>query len=150
MSCTKESGSNPALVGAWKSRVEFQSGSLGSIKDLEFMYAFNAGGTMTESSNYDAAPPVPPAYGVWSPMGSNLYEARYEFYVTRQPTPDEAAAASSGWLPAGYGVLNEIITLSEDGTSFTSAIRYELFDQGDKPVAGGGSGTGHGVRLRLK
>ena len=35
------------------------------MKDLEFMYVFNVGGTMTASSNYDGAPPVPPAYGVW-------------------------------------------------------------------------------------
>ena len=52
------------LVGAWRSNVQFKSGAFASITDLEFMYVFNAGGTLTESSNYDGVPPVPPAYGV--------------------------------------------------------------------------------------
>ena len=49
------------LVGAWRSKIRFNSGALAEIKDLEFLYAFNLGGTMTESSNYDGAPP---GYGV--------------------------------------------------------------------------------------
>lgn len=52
------------LVGAWRANIKFQNGSYAGIKDLEFMYLFNASGTMIESSNYDAAPPCPPAYGV--------------------------------------------------------------------------------------
>src|SRR4051812_42743591 len=44
-----------ALVGAWRSHVAFDSGAFANVKDLEFMYVFNAGGTMTESSNYDAS-----------------------------------------------------------------------------------------------
>lgn len=143
------SNRNSTLVGAWKSRIQFKSGSFASIKDLEFMYVFNAGGTMTESSNYDAAPPVPPAYGVWKEKGGNRYEARYEFYITRQTTtPEEKATAVGGWLPAGYGVFTEVITLSEDGNSFSSTIRYEVFDQAGKPADGGGNATGKGVRLR--
>jgi len=50
------------LVGAWQGKIQFTTGAFADTKDLEFMYAFNAGGTMAESSNYDAAPPVPPAY----------------------------------------------------------------------------------------
>ena len=53
------------IVGAWKGKVQFKSGAFAEVKDIEFMYVFNAGGTMTESSNYDGAPPVPPAYGIW-------------------------------------------------------------------------------------
>ena len=36
---------------------------LAAMKNLEFMYVFDADGTMTESSNYDSFPPGPPAYG---------------------------------------------------------------------------------------
>ena len=43
------------LVGAWRSKIVFQSGPLAEMKGLEFLYAYNAGGTMTESSNYDEA-----------------------------------------------------------------------------------------------
>lgn len=35
------------LVGAWRGKVQFKSGMLDEWKGLEFMYAFNAGGTMT-------------------------------------------------------------------------------------------------------
>ena len=52
------------LAGEWRAQLQFTSGAFASIKDLEFMYSFNQGGTMTESSNYDASPPVPPAYGI--------------------------------------------------------------------------------------
>ena len=49
------------LVGAWKGKVQFKTGAFAAVTDLDFLYVFNAGGTMTESSNYDAAPPVTPA-----------------------------------------------------------------------------------------
>ena len=44
------SGSD-SLVGAWRGKVQFKTGGFPAVKDLEFMYVFNAGGTMTESSN---------------------------------------------------------------------------------------------------
>ena len=72
----------PALAGAWRSSLQFESGAFAPIKDLEFMYVFNTGGTMTESSNYDGAPPVPPAYGVWRNVEPNEFEAKYEYYAT--------------------------------------------------------------------
>ena len=93
----------PALVGAWRSSLQFTSGAFASIKDLEFMYLFNSGGTLTESSNYDGAPPVPPAYGVWRAVSPREYEAKYEFYITA-PAPAEAFKTGAGWLPAGRGV----------------------------------------------
>ncbi len=145
-----DSVSDPALIGAWRSSVEFATGSFASVEGFEFMYTFNSGGTMTESSNYDAAPPVPPAYGVWRQIGPRRFEARYEFFSTRVPTPAEAEKASGGWLPGGRGVLQETIDLAEDGESFTSSLRYELFDATDKPLEGGGSGAGRGKRIGFR
>ena len=136
----------PALVGAWRSSLQFTSGAFASIKDLEFMYVFNAGGTLTESSNYDGAPPVPPAYGAWRMIGPNEFEAKYEFYVTA-PAPAEAFKTGAGWLPSGRGVFTERITLAPEGQSFTSTIKYEAFDMKGQPVAGGGDATGRGVRI---
>ncbi|MCK7527127.1 MAG: hypothetical protein MZV64_60720 [Ignavibacteriales bacterium] len=52
------------LVGAWKGKVQFRTGMFAEVKDFEFMWVFNNGGTMTESSNYDAVPPTPPC--VWN------------------------------------------------------------------------------------
>lgn len=80
------------LVGAWRSQVQFTSGAFAEVKDLELMYAFNSGGTMTESSNYDGSPPVPPAYGVWRKVAVGQYEARYSFYVTKAPKAFEDIA----------------------------------------------------------
>jgi hypothetical protein len=135
------------LVGAWRSQVQFGDGAFAAVKDLEFMYVFNAGGTMTESSNYDGAPPVPPAYGTWKATGSRTFEVRYEFFVTQPPESFESIAKGGGWLPAGHGVLTEDITLADDGGSFTSTIALVLFDQNGQPVEGGGKGHGKGTRI---
>jgi len=51
--------------------------------------------------------------------------------------------------PSGRGVFSETITVAADGETFTSTIRYEAFDEADKPVEGGGDATGRGVRLRF-
>ena len=137
------------LVGQWRARLQLRSGDFAAVDDLEFMYVFNTGGTMTESSNYDAAPPVPPAYGIWRRIGPDRFEAKYEFYPTSAPTGLEDITKGSGWLPAGRGVFSETITVAADGATFTSTIRYEAFDEADKPVEGGGDATGRGVRLRF-
>jgi hypothetical protein len=136
------------LPGAWKAKIQFQNGPFAAIKDFEFLYVFNQGGTMTESSNYDAAPPVPPAYGIWKALGSNRYEAKYKFYITRIPTSAEKDAASGGWLPAGYGMLDETIELSQDGNSYTSTIQYEAFDITGK-ATDRATATGKGIRFKF-
>ena len=153
-SCTERAAPSPtapqdALVGAWKSQVRFAGGALAEMKDLEFMYVFNAGGTLTESSNYDGAPPVPPAYGVWRNVGPRQFEARYEFYVTKNPGSFDEIAKGGGWNPNGHGLLLEKLTLSEDGQSFTSTIEFTAFDPAGKPAEGGGKGTGSGTRMRF-
>ena len=135
------------LVGEWRAQLQFSSGAFATIKDLEFMYVFNQGGTMTESSNYDASPPVPPAYGIWRKVGDREFEAKYEFYVTKAPAKFDEIAKGGGWAPAGRGVFVERITLAGDGKSFTSKIKYDQFDTGGKPAEGGGEATGRGVKL---
>jgi len=137
----------PVLVGAWRSQVQFDSGPFAAVKDLEFMYVFNAGGTLTESSNYDAAPPVPPAYGVWRSVAANEFEAKYEYFTTTPSAPD-AFKGGAGWLPSGRGVLTERITVAADGRSFTSTVRYESFGVHGEPVAGNGEAHGKAVRIQ--
>ena len=117
------------IVGAWKGKVQFKSGAFAEVKDLEFMYVFNAGGTMTESSNYDGTPPVPPAYGIWKKTGENKYEAKYEFYTTNPPSSFEDLKSSGGFSPAGYGVIVEEITFNKDGNSYSSIVTVALFDK---------------------
>lgn len=136
------------LVGAWRSKVVFRSGALAQMKDLEFLYAYNAGGTMTESSNYDeAANSSPPAYGVWKQTDPRTFETKYVFYTTKAPGPGDASPNSSDWWPAGHGVLTETIKLSDDGQTYASAIELAMFDRTGTPIAGGGEGTGAGTRI---
>jgi hypothetical protein len=143
-----DSADRAILVGAWRSKVVFRSGSLAEMKDLEFLYVYNAGGTMTESSNYDeAANSSPPAYGVWKQINANKFETKYVFYTTKAPDPGFGAPNSSDWWPAGHGVLAETMTLSDDGQTYASTIKLELFDRTGTPIAGGGEGTGAGTRI---
>jgi hypothetical protein len=137
------------LVGAWQGKVQFTSGAFAGTKDLEFMYAFHADGTMTESSNYDAAPPVPPAYGVWKRVGDRQFEARYRFYQSRPVASPDELVKSGGWAPGGYGTLAQKITLSVDGESFESALTLELFEKDGKVMPGGGAATASGKRIRF-
>ena len=124
-----------------------KTGAFSTIKELEFMYVFNAGGTMTESSNYDASPPAPPAYGVWRRIKPGQFEAQYAFYITKAPAGFEDIAKGGGWPPAGHGVFVEKITLSEDGKSFKSTIRYDAFDQTGRPTESGSAAETQAVRM---
>ena len=150
LACLVASGcsSPPGLVGAWRSKVQFEDGAFAQTKDLEFLYVFNAGGTMTESSNYDGAPPVPPAYGVWQRLGPSQFEARYVFYTSRPPASFDEVAKGGGWMPAGRGDLTERITLAEDGQSYQSDVALNLYDQNGKPADGGGKATGRAERIK--
>lgn len=138
------------LVGAWRGKVTFGSGMFAGLKGLEYMYVFNAGGTMTESSNYDGVPPVPPAYGVWRKADAlRTYEAKYQFFQTKAVTTNDELRKNGGFLPDGYGIITQTITLSADLQSFTSSIKVEMFDNNGKPITGGGTGTATATRIRF-
>ncbi len=137
------------LVGAWKGQVQFKTGAFAAVKDLDFLYVFNAGGTMTESSNYDAMPPVTPAYGAWKKTGPKQYETRYVYYWTKPPAALDEITKGGGWAPGGHGVLTQKITLSDDGNSFDSTIKYEVFDQAGKPTDPTSEASARGVRIKI-
>jgi hypothetical protein len=137
------------LVGAWKGRVQFKTGAYAGITDFEFMYVFNSGGTITESSNYDGVPPTPPAYGIWKKAGEKEYESHYEFYWNKVPASYEELAKSGGFPNAGYGVLSEKIILSVDGKSYSSIIKFNLFDQSGKQTVSNEEGTVKAKRIEF-
>ena len=150
IACLAQAGrSSDNLAGAWEGKVQFTSGAFAEAKDLEFMYAFAAGGTMTESSNYDAIPPVPPAYGVWKQVGIRKYEAKYRFYQSKAVSSADELVKGGGWAPDGYGTLAQKITLSADGNSFESTITLELFNKDGKRMPGGGQATADGKRIHF-
>lgn len=143
-----EEAASSDLVGAWRGKVQFTTGAYATIKDFDFLYAFNAGGTMTESSNYDAMPPCTPAYGVWKKAGPRTYEARYVYYWTKPPAKLDELTAGGGWAPGGYGVLTQKFTLAADGNSFDSTISYEVFDQQGKPTEAPSVATASATRIK--
>ena len=138
---------NPAvdLVGEWRAQLQFTTGAFAPIKDLEFMYVVHPDGTLTESSNYDAAPPVPPAYGVWRGDGLGRFQLHYEFYTTAAPKP--GAGLGGGWPPAGRGLLDETLVLAPDGRTFSSQIRLVMLDAQGRPTGDGGEARGRGQRI---
>ena len=133
------------LKGAWDAQVQFTSGPFATVRDLEFMYIVHADGTLTESSNYDAAPPVPPAYGVWRETSPGHFQAHYEFYLTK--APEAGASLASGWGPAGRGLLEESISLAPDGRSFTSALHLQILDANGRPTSDIGEARTRAVRI---
>ena len=136
-------------MGAWKGKVQFKTGAYAEIKDFEFMWVFNSGGTMTESSNYDGVPPTPPAYGIWKKTGEKKYEARYEFYWNKVPASYEELIKEGGFVNTGYGVLSETITLAADGKSFTSVINYSSFDKAGKQISSGDEALTEAKRIEF-
>ena len=137
------------LVGAWRGGVQFKTGSFAAVRDLEFMYVFNAGGTMTESSNYDSVPPVAPAYGIWRQTGPGRFQAKYTFYWTKPPAHFEEIAKGGGWNPGGHGVLIQDITLARDGRSFRSILTLEMFDHAGSLMEPKAEATARGTRLEF-
>lgn len=136
------------LIGAWRSKIEFQSGPFAGVKDLEFLHVYNGGGTMTESSNYDeAANSSPPAYGVWKTTGERKYETKYVFFTTKTPDSTSGASNALDWWPAGHGELTERIELSEDGRTYKSSIKLDTYDKAGKLMPGSGEGTGAAERI---
>ena len=96
---------------------------------------------MTESSNYDGAPPAPPAYGVWRKVAPRKYEAKYRFFQPKAVASAEELIKGGGWAPDGYGILSQKITLSADGNSFDSKLSLKLFSKDGKAIDGGGEAT---------
>lgn len=148
---SENSRKNPSdeLVGAWHGKVQFSNGVLAEVNDLEFMYVFNQGGTMTESSNHDSAPPVPPAYGVWRKTDKRQYEAKYSFFWTNPPKSFDDIANGRGWAHGGRGVIIEKIELSEDGNSFTSTMSMDILDTAGKIIESGNLGKAEAQRIRF-
>ena len=137
------------LVGAWRGKVSFTSGMFAELKDLEYMYVFHADGTMTESSNYDAVPPVPPAYGVWRKTGPRTFEAKYTFFQSKSVASAQELMKSGGWGPGGYGIIRQTITVSGDANTFTSKISVDMFDASGKATGSQSPGTASGTRIRF-
>jgi hypothetical protein len=138
---------NPTLVGAWRSKVVFSTGALAGMKDLEFLHSYNAGGTMTESSNYDeAANSSPPAYGIWKQIDAHTFQTKYVFYTTKEPAAGDPAPKGD-WYPAGHGVITETITVAENGETYASAIKLAIYDKSGAPTTGGGDGSTAATRI---
>lgn len=141
--CAKSNNASktaPSLEGGWRAHVGFTSGPLKGVP-FQFLITYAAGGGMVESSNFDEAPPVPPAYGSWGRTGTNTFKSSYVFWTTK-------AAGAQGWTFSGSGVLDETISLDATGDAYTSTIHYQLYDDKDNPLTGqAGDGTVRASRI---
>jgi hypothetical protein len=135
------------LIGAWRTKVQFKNGALSDLHDLEFMYSFNVGGTLTQSSNYDGTPPVPPGYGVWRQTGPQTFELKYAFYA---PAKFVKSGRTAAWVPSGRGLYTETLELSADASRYNSRIVYDLVDPTGAPIPGGGEGEASGARTTFE
>jgi len=139
----------PSIIGAWRSKVQFLSGPYAAVKDLKFLLVLNAGGTLTESSNYDGAPPSPPAYGIWRKIGRDQYELRYEFFNLKPPTKFEDITNGGGWTSNGIGVLKEKLKLSPDGQTFVSEISFVLREESGRAIQGIAKAKANAERMKF-
>jgi hypothetical protein len=106
---------------------------------------YSAGGGMMESSNFDAAPPVPPAYGSWATSVDGGFRSTYVFFTTEAVDRLDAGA---GWEFSGSGKFREAITVGPNGDDYSSRLSYELYDTADALLAGQ-SGEGYAVGRRI-
>lgn len=102
---------------------------------------------MTESSNYDAAPPVPPAYGVWRKLGVRNYEERSQFYQSKPVASTDELINGGGWAPNGNGTLTQRSRFCADGNSFKSTLKLEPFDKEGNAIGDGDQATVDGKRM---
>jgi hypothetical protein len=134
------------LLGAWRARVTIDSGPLAGIP-FQFLVTYAAGGGMVESSNFDEATPVPPAYGSWVATGPWTFRSTYVFFTTNPPS-DPGTLPTAGWAFSGSGKLREQITIAHDGTTYTSHLYYQLYDTTDNALPGQ-SGAAHAMATRI-
>jgi len=73
------------------------------------MYVFSQGGTMTESSNYDASRPCHRHTDLAEGRDQGV-RGQYEFYVTKAPAAFDEITKGRCWSPSGRGVFVERIT----------------------------------------
>jgi hypothetical protein len=143
VSITGPTGAPAGLEGGWRVQVTIETGPFTGSQ--QYLMVYSAGGGMIESSNFDSAPPVPPAYGSWLASGESSFRSTYVFFTTE---PVDQLDAAAGWDFSGSGKFRESITLSSSGNDYTSRLSYELYDTADKPLAGQ-SGEGYSVGRRI-
>jgi hypothetical protein len=56
---------------------------------------------------------------------------------------------TGGFPNAGYGVLSEKITLSEDGKAYSSTIKFNLFDQTGRQTVFNNEATAEAKRMEF-
>jgi hypothetical protein len=87
----------------------------------------------------------PPAYGVWREISPGHFQAHHEFYSAK--APEAGASLTSGWSPAGRGLLEESISLAPDRHSFTSTLHLLILDTNGQPTSDNGEARARAVRI---
>ena len=101
----KPAGEPTGLIGAWRAHISFTDGAFADEGPGVQLRLQRRRNTRRRSSNYDAAPPVPPAYGIWRRTGARTFQSKYVFYVTKSPASFDDIKKGGGWAPDGHGVF---------------------------------------------
>jgi hypothetical protein len=109
--------STDPIEGLWNSQVTITDCQTSAVlRQFRAMNMFIHGGTLTDT---DVQPPTThgPAFGTWQGSGGSRYTSMFQFF---RYNPDGSFA--------GANKVTRTITLSVDGTGFTSTIAVDVED----------------------
>lgn len=113
-----QNGNEQSLIGSWSEQVtirDCQSGT--ALFGFPAMFTYNHGGTMQESDIGDPALIRLLGHGVWERQNGRHYSASFQFLNF-----------NLDHTPAGKNVVRSTITLSPNGTSYTSTDSVEILN----------------------
>lgn len=132
--------SDQAIVGFW--HVKFTVGSGSSAVEIDAGYSqwhsdgteiMNSGGRAPATSNF--------CLGVWKPIGWHMYKLNH--FATSWD-PSQVSTTNPNGVLLGPAQIQEQVTLSRDGSSFSGTFTIDQFDENlnvKQSVAGTITGT---------
>ena len=134
---TAASAQSATLTGAWSANFVDPNGQF----TLPALINFHSDGTLvdTDGGELSGAPGlfISPGLGAWRPLAGSKYEMTFQSIVVN---PDGSLFAT--------GTITQILTLSDDGNSFTGTGVYSFIDtQGNVIVNGSEYFNGHRITI---
>jgi len=114
-----------AIVGFW--HVKFVAGSGASAVTIDAGYAqWHSDGT--EINNSGGRAPITSSFcmGVWKPVGWHMYKLNH-FAISWDPT--QVSTANPNGVIVGPAQIQEQVTLSPEGSTFTGTFTIDQYDE---------------------
>lgn len=120
-----------AIVGFW--HVKFTVGSGSSAAEIDAGYSqWHSDGTEIMNSGGRAPVTTNFCLGVWKPVGWHMYKLNH-FAASWDPT--QVSTANPNGVLLGPAQIQEQVTLSHDGTTFTGTFTIDQYDESLNPIA---------------